>query len=256
MPHAISRPNNTQKRPLFMKAKTTPPLVAVLGALALSATMSHAALVWNTGSPVVTTLDSTEFMTQTPLAAFNLGGGTSGSVVWGGETWHNMNAAGGTVNGITLATTGLNNIESGKYTGGTVVLDSNLNNSSSVPNVFVTLSGFDPTKEYQVQFLVADSRNDIRTRQAMMREHGTSNSSPIGTPIGSSPVGSFVVFSGILTNASTISVDTLLASAGSTPNWNMGQINAVRVSLIPEPASALLGSFGMLFLLRRRRAAV
>ena len=47
-----------------------------------------------------------------------------------------------------------------------------------------------------------------------------------------------------------------LASDGGTAAESRGFLNMVQIVAIPEPASALLGTLGLLALLRRRRGGV
>jgi hypothetical protein len=56
-------------------------------------------------------------------------------------------------------------------------------------------------------------------------------------------------------NASQISFDTVAILSGSAivPAGNTFTVDNVNVTLIPEPAAAVLGGFGLLALFRRRR---
>jgi hypothetical protein len=252
-----SIPNMKNKANIILRAAAT---------LLFCAGTTQAALTWTGATQEA--FNSTTFQTlgsgQTAIANFNITGAGAGTVVWG-ETWTNVSVGPTTVGGITFTATGLGNLTtSAYYTTGTAVLDSGNNNSGNptLNEVYVTLAGFNPSKEYILQFLIVDDRNNsaIFGRQSMMQELGTANNSGI-VVIGTHPdapapnnARQFGLITGAFTGGSSVSVETLLSGAG-TFNGNMGQVNAIRiVEVIPEPSSSLLllGSLAGLGLIRRR----
>ncbi len=190
------------------------------------------AMVWN--APTTEAFDSTTFQTGTSIANFNLRATAGGTEVWG-ETWTNVPPTGGTAGAISIASGSdpskvMQAGDTGLYDGGTPVLGSGwINSHGDLTTQFVTLSGFDPTKQYLIQYLVADNRTNpvIIGRQAMMRVLGGTNDSASAV-VGTYPDNGFVVFSGTLSNSTALSVVPLLSGAGE-PVWNMAQLNAIRV---------------------------
>ena len=238
--------------------KSTGKIALGLAIAALAVRTASAGLTWDSVT-TLTTRNDTSFQTNTAIADFNLRATGSGTTVWG-ETWNNVAPSGATVGGISIigGSDGSHLMYSsdnqGLYSSGTSVLNTSWYNNNTVDfsSQYVTLSGFNPALQYQIQFLVVDSRSGLTTRQSMMRVVGGGNDSGIATPIGNTDVSSFVVFSATLANASSISIQPLLSGPG-TPNWNMTQLDAVRITQIPEPSTLLLLSlFSVAGFLRRR----
>jgi hypothetical protein len=220
---------------------------ALVATLALAQTVS-AALIWQTPG-VYTTLDDTSFQTYTQAASFNIGTSTSGTTTWG-EDWTNVNQNGGTVGGITISTAAaFRGVESNSalYPGGNAVLNSQMYASDGHT---ITLSGLFSDTKYLIQYLVADNRNYGDREQWF--QQGTNLSLKVD-PIGVTASPQFVVFGAELTDATSIAVNNKIGRysvGGSLPT-----ISAVRVSVIPEPATGgmlLLGAAGFLGLLRRK----
>lgn len=249
-----------------MQTKPITLFAAITGAIVLSVGMAQAALTWTSATQQA--FNTTTFQTlgsgQTAIADFNITATVGGTVVWG-ETWTNVGVGPTTVGGITFSATGLSNLTSNGYYTGTLVLGGGNNNSGSTSSngCYVTLSGFDPLKTYELQFLVVDDRANsaIYGRQSMMQELGTSNNSGI-VVIGTNPgapapnnARQFGLITGTFTGGTSVSVEPLLSGAGAF-NGNMAQVNAVRiVELVPEPGSLAMFAFGgAAMLLRRRRS--
>jgi hypothetical protein len=57
----------------------------------------------------------------------------------------------------------------------------------------------------------------------------------------------------LATDGGYLTFRTAAASWGGDTSWGLGHIDNLSVSLVPEPQAALLGAFGVLGLLRRRR---
>lgn len=244
-------------------------VIAALATVALTASMAPAALIWTGTSQEA--FDSTAFQALSPgdtaIANFNITQSGNGIAItsWG-EGWLNVFNSGGTMGGITFGQTNLGfGTDTGYYTGNAVLGGGNNNSGDMGLNqCYVTLSGFDAAKNYILQFLIVDDRDNaaIYGRQSMMQELGTANNSgivKIGThPNSSAPYNSreFGLITGTFTGGTSLSVEPLLSNAGSF-NGNMGQLNAIRVvEVIPEPASGLLllaGAAGLGLLRKKLR---
>jgi hypothetical protein len=191
------------------------------------------------------------------VAGFNAGGpGTT----YGGETWAADNS---TVNGITLSYSAAGWDGSGPY-----FYDSTMPPLDYAPyrdytypsdqgyNVIpsIDLTGLDPAKTYRIQYLLADDRYDqlyTTTIKALGSFEGT-NSAAADYMFTD---GHFAVFSAVLSGSASLSVSSgQLWNPDNSLTAKKSQVNAIRVVVIPEPASGLmlLGSMLGIGLLRRK----
>ena len=242
-----------------MKTSKISTMAVAALALLFCAGTTQAALTWTSATNEA--FNSTTWQGLSPgdtaIANFAIGSTSSGTVVWG-DTWTYAGGGPTTLGGITVTLSGLGSAFTGYYSGGTPVLNEGRYNSvtPSTTAMYITLSGFDPNKEYILQFLQVDTRTNspIPGRQGMMRELGTTNDSGI-VVVGTANLDqTFGLIQGTFTGASSVDVQPLLSASG-TPNWINGHINAIRVvEVIPEPASGLmlLGAVAGLGLLRKK----
>lgn len=262
-PHPIktTAPSNIMKS--FKNRISTE--MSVLCALALTIPLQAATVVWSTSTAITTSTDVV----------------TTGTTVLAAHAKWNP-AANETVNGVTFAAT-LNNNQAQSFTAGAVTLafttSTLVNNSNpflgtkqltgpdadayerTVSNGWefigggaINLSGLTNGQQYLAQFWVADFRQPTDNRSLTIGSAGaTGNISPQMFFLGgdgsstSSGRGNFVT--GIFTASGTTQSFPINVAGAD----NSAQINAFQLRAIPEPAAALLGSLGLLGLLRRRR---
>jgi hypothetical protein len=242
-----------------MKTSMIGRMTATLAVVVLAgAGVARASLVWDSPLSLPST-DSTTWNVNTTIAAFDVaapsGVGNVGTVSWGGLTWTrlaNTDPANGgvavTVGGITYTDSNYHGDgSSGRY-GGIPVLDDLAGGADTTSNTYVLLSGFDSAKTYQVQFFTALTFNGWRAKIFGLDGVGNSGYSTLG--------GNYAVFSGTLSNATSLKVQPRLSSGGTDDgSFTMTYYSGVRIAeVIPEPASGLmlLGSMLGLGVLRRK----
>jgi hypothetical protein len=222
-----------------MKNKLSIITSGIVLAFMATGSQSHAAnVVWNS--------------VQTPSADSDVS--TTGTYV---GSYVSTPAAGVVVNGVTFTNT---------FTGGITVGDNGwgyatwpnyaaaaplsanyklLLNGASEQITTLTLSNLTINQQYLIQIWAADYRDGIPSRQQTITG-GSNTSGVLSWGNNGSPGGSFVI--GTFTANSTTQLFTF-----ATANATGTNINAMQLRAIPEPSAALLGSLGMLALLRRRR---
>ncbi|MDR2462845.1 MAG: hypothetical protein LBD30_03595 [Verrucomicrobiales bacterium] len=105
----------------------------------------------------------------------------------------------------------------------------------------VTLSNLTPGVEYQVQVWINDSRNYGNTRNAILSSAGGMDSAPVNYNQGSTnTLGNYIIGT-FVANSTGIEIFNISSSAG-------GQINALVLSVIPEPSAWLLSVSGLVIL--------
>lgn len=153
----------------------------------------------------------------------------------GGTFVNASNYTGPTITGLTAAET-------------TSLLDS-VEFGSGVGNSTITLTGLSIGTDYMVQILLSDMRSS-QTWNIGYAE--TVGGAEVYTPNLIANAGS--------TGGAQIITGTFTATQASqelhfdqNPTNNNAELNALQLRVIPEPSTALLGGFGLLALLRRRR---
>jgi hypothetical protein len=260
-PIKTTAPSNimkSSKNRLFTK-------MSVICALVLSVPLQAATVVWSTITAITTSTDVV----------------TTGTTVLAAHAKWNP-AVNETVNGVTFTATPNNNVAQ-SFTAGAVTLAFNTSNVINDSNVFLgskqlagadadsyertvsnawefngggtmTLTGLTLNQEYLVQFWVADFREYTNDRAATIGSAGTTiNTSPLLSYLGgdgtNSDSGRGVFITGTFTADGTTQAFPINVAGVD----NTASINAFQLRAIPEPTAALLGSLGLLGLLRRRR---
>lgn len=226
--------------------------LAALAAMFVIPTFAHSAAVVTYSNYTASNSADTSWMVNpigsSVVANFNVGGGQT---TFGGETWLS------TDNGGALFNTALDidfyysqpNVAwapytSGFYNGGPDLLNTGGYWSFNT-NGIVELRGLTLAQDYLIQFVFADTRYDGGQMQLQAISGVSGNSTPTTY---SSTAGQYLVVN------AQFKADT--ADTVWVPNVGNGsgeQLNAIRILTIPEPSAALLGGFGLLALLRRRR---
>lgn len=248
--------SGTAKVPTLTATRTKKREICAAAGLLLFPSLAGAAgLTWNT--PSVLAKRDTSFITSPSVAAFNVGGGNT---TYGGETWTADSTAteGVTVGGITLAYSGTTWSGAGPhfYTSDTPLLqDARYKDYGGGYGVIptVSLTGLDSTKTYLVQYLLADNRADTQYTTTVK---GTGDFAGINSAAEDYMFtdNRFTVFSATVSGSTSLTVQVgQLWDPDNSLDATKSQINAVRVVLVPEPSTVLVGSLGMLLLLRRRR---
>jgi hypothetical protein len=230
--------------------KSTHPLILLA---ALASAVNAATITYST--QVISSSTDTTWVSPantTSLSAFNFGGDETS---YGGVTWSDATNVGGWGAGnptvtpwanFSLPGTGWGN-SNGTFYSGTVLL--NQGSWMSQSNALVGVGNLTVGVHYQVQFIVADNRNEWWGpigRSITIQGPGGQNSTAVQYAYGD---GKFaVVTADFVADATQYDFIPLVSNGAGT------QINAVQVlQVIPEPSAALLGGLGMLALLRRRR---
>lgn len=132
--------------------------------------------------------------------------------------------------------------------------------TSLATGITFRLSQLDASKTYVFTFFGSRNATDSRTTNYSVTGGSTVSGSlqTSGTNLGGSGINhnisSVLVLGGpggIAANGSNQIDITLFATATDTNKF--GYLNAMKITVIPEPATSLLGGLGMLALLRRRR---
>lgn len=220
--------------------------------------IASAGLVWDV--PLSLTSTSTAWQAGTTVAAFDVGYGGTGNVgtsSWGGVTWTRVGntdpingGAAVTVGGITYTDSNYHGDgTNGRYYG-VPVLDNFAGgiDGVSTPNTYVQLSGFDASKTYIVQYFTGLSYANWKAKILGMDGVGNSDYATLGAD--------YAVFSGTLTNDTSLKVEPRLSSGGTADsNFFMEYYSGVRVAEIanvPEPSAMTLVAIGLLPLVSRR----
>lgn len=114
----------------------------------------------------------------------------------------------------------------------------------------MTLSGLTVGKDYKVQFVLADNRDN--TGYATILSKGGNVTGDSAETLYSYTDGKFAVIT------ASFNADATTAQFQPGQKWGGGGsdatfVSGVHVPAIPEPSTALLGGLGLLALLRRRR---
>jgi hypothetical protein len=239
-----------------MKLKTT--TLAALAALAMAGSASAAATV-SYSSYTATGSTDTSWVNVSgydSIVAGNAGGAstTFGGVTWGAMTSGNLetSANGVTIN-ISAPSVAWALTTSGFYSGGPDLLNNGAYSETlqaSGVDYTINLSGFTVGKEYKVQFVLADSRDN--SGHATILAKGANVTGDSTRTRYSYTDGQFAVITAFFTaDAATAQFQPGQRWGDDVPNSTF--ISGVQVLAIPEPSAALLGGLGMLCLLRRRR---
>ena len=196
---------------------------------------------------------------STSVKAVNFGGEET---TYGGVTWLTGNPSLGTYNDASTIQMYFsapnvawgNNASSEFYSGGPSLLASGVwsapTGSGNVP-FQLDMAGFTVGQAYQVQFILADTR-DLYGQTVSIQNYSAniSASAPSPTIDFSYADGRYAVITASFTPGVG---DTTFTFRPMTDGGTGMQLNAVQVLAVPEPSTALLGALGMLALLRRRR---
>lgn len=233
-----------------MKLKAT--TLAALAALAMAGAASATTTISFTYQ-TISDITSTSWVIPagaTPVTAVNFGSG--GTTNWGGASWvngYNAFPTTGTI-GVNFAGTirydaFYGSQDYGKASG---ILQEGMYGSNST----LDLSGFTVGQEYLVQFVLADTRGGGVEGRAITIDGTSANiaSQDSSAYTFAYSSGNFAVVTARFTPAAgdtAFSFTPLVSGGGGT------QMNGLNIMTVPEPGAALLGGFGMLCLLRRRR---
>lgn len=240
-----------------MKLKTTP--LATLAALTLAVPAFAAATVsysyyTATGSSDTSWVNVTGYDST---VAGNVGGSattTFGAVDWLPMTVGNVST---TANGVLVhyAAAGVAwaSTPSGFYSGGPSLLnDGGYSGSLQASGVDFTidLSGLTVGKDYKIQFVLADNRDN--NGYATILAKGATVTGDSARYRYSYTAGQFAVITASFTaDATTAQFQPGQRWGDAVPNATF--LSGIQVLAVPEPSTALLGGLGMLALLRRRR---
>lgn len=231
-------------------------IILGLGAYASLANTSQAAVItWTEQGTIV----NENVIQPNVTSAFNLAGGTGTNAVTTTTqtvTFVNSDNSSITVsNGLTLTmVTGFNTGITANVWDGTpidadfnAVMDSFAHSGTGNPATGTfTLSGLTDGTTYSVQIFTSDFRNNIGNVRGIQFNDGLGNSTATGV-LQSDKQYFIGTFTAVGTSQTIGAVSTNQGTNGSVI------LNALTVSIIPEPSSALLGAIGALVLLRRRR---
>lgn len=202
-----------------MKLKSI--LTPAVAAIVLAGAASAATVNWGTPIAIVTTNDEASEAPQI------LNEGTIGAAY--------NNGAGGTSNGVTFPDSTTITLTESSATYGNWALPSQSTEFQKVisgfhrgTSMYYTAAGLEVGKQYKVQFFNYNT-----------------------------DTGSATITSGSSVSIHNQYVIGSFTADATTQVFNIsenGGINAAQVRIIPEPSAALIGGFGLLALLRRRRA--
>lgn len=227
--------------------------LAALAAMFVIPTFAHSAAVVTYSNYTASNSADTSWMVKpigsSVVANFNVGGGET---TFGGETWLATIDGGGALANTALpidfyySHPGIAWAPSASvfYSGGPALLNDGAYWPSNTNGV-VELRGLTLAQDYLIQFVFADTRY-VGGQMQVQAISGVSGNSTTTTY--SSTAGQYLVVN------AQFKADT--ADTVWVPSANSGtgeQLNAIRILTIPEPSVALLGGFGLLALLRRRR---
>ncbi|QTN33001.1 PEP-CTERM sorting domain-containing protein [Akkermansiaceae bacterium] len=221
-----------------MKIKSTS--LAVMAFSALAAVSGNGATIayWNFNTLTASTNNGTTYAPTSGSGSITLAGwtttGSTGITSFGGST---VNALNSDPSGQSLS------LQGGASTG-------TPNNGATMTFSFVMTGLTDPI----ITFATQKTSTGFISNQVSYSTDGTAFT-PFGTPY--NPATSYAVqtidLSSIsaLDNAATAFVRITFSGATGTTGNN--RIDNVQINAVPEPSAALLGAFGALALLRRRR---
>lgn len=190
------------------------------------------------------------------IVAGNAGGAstTFGTVTWGAMTVGSLETSANSVT-INYSAPGIAwAIPNGTfYAGGPSLLTNGAYSSTlqqSGVDYMITLSGLTVGKDYKVQFVLADNRDN--TGYATILSKGGNVTGDSAETLYSYTDGKFAVIT------ASFNADATTAQFQPGQKWGGGGsdatfVSGVQVLAIPEPSTALLGGLGLLALLRRRR---
>jgi hypothetical protein len=251
-----------QTRNQKQKMKPTSSHILILAAALGFVGAANAATTITYSTQVISSAASTSWVSPTnttSLSAFNFGGDETS---YGGVTWSDATDVGGWATGNPTLTPwanfskpgigwGINNPDA-FYSSGTPLLSAGSYMTESDGQI--DMSNFTVGKHYQIQFVLADSRNEGyaigRTIQiqGLGGEIAGQNSTTVQYAYGDGAQFA-VVTADFVAGATSYSFIPYQAGNGTGT-----QINGLQVlEVIPEPSTALLGGLGLLALLRRRR---
>jgi hypothetical protein len=119
------------------------------------------------------------------------------------------------------------------------------------PTITISFSGLTMNQKYELRVWAADYRSFGINRYVSVNG-GTTNVDYNATDTANTTTGGGF-FTGVFTADATTQSFTLTGYKTGQQNDAAAQYNALQLSAIPEPGSALLGGLGILALLRRRR---
>jgi hypothetical protein len=190
------------------------------------------------------------------IVAGNVGGGstTFGSVNWQSMTIGNVQT---TANGVNINYSAPGKAwataTSGFYSGGPSLLNNGAFSSSlqsSGVDFTISLSGLIIGKDYKIQFVLADNRDNAG--HATLLAKGANVTGDSARYRYSYTDGQFAVITASFTaDATSAQFQPGQRWGNDVPNATF--LSGIQVLAVPEPSAALLGGLGMLALLRRRR---
>ena len=231
-----------------MKLKTIH--LAALAAISLASNAHAVTVTWGTATDISSSTEVSTLGTQVFGRSISTAYGTSASIVNGADFgFNNPNWTVTFTDGFPVTATlslipALSGPDGSNYQNVLSIFRDSYPSSSSGSFSFGNLT---EGQEYQIQFWAADYRNftNVRTQTLTAAGDSASPALPYLNSNGTSH-GQFIL--GTFTADATQTVSFTVASN------EYAQYNAIQLRAIPEPSAALLGSFGVLCLLRRRRA--
>jgi hypothetical protein len=225
--------------------------LAALAAMFVIPTFAHSAAVVTYSNYTASNSADTSWMVNpigsSVVANFNVGGSQT---TFGGETWLSTIEGGATANEATSIDFYFSVPGSWApkasvfYSGGPALLNDGAYWSFNA-NALLELKGFTLGQDYLVQFVFADTRYNGGQMQVQAISGVSGNST---STTYSSTAGQYLVVN------AQFKADTVNTAWKPVVDGGSGeQLNAIRILTIPEPSAALLGGFGLLALLRRRR---
>lgn len=241
--------------------KPKPKHIAALAALALAGSATAATTISYSYETIANSTDTSWVVPAgaTSIKAMNMGSG--GSTSFGGVTWLTTNAIGSSFNDaapirmyFSAPGQAWGTRYDGFYAGDNSILweGTYSNLQANAVDFRVELHDFTVGQEYLVQFVVADTRAGEAGRTITIDGYSSNIESEDSSAYTYAYTdGQFAVVTARFTPAPG---DTSFEFRPLVESGTAGlQVNAIHVLTIPEPSAALLGSLGMLALMRRRR---
>lgn len=230
-----------------MKLKTT--LLAALSAISLASSAHAVTVIWGSATTISSSTDVSTNGTQVFGRNINIASPSDPSAIvnganfaWNNGGWTVGFSESGFPNTFGMTVPTLSGPDAANYE---AILTYG-REAYPTPTGSFTFSNLIINQQYELQFWVADYRNYTNVRTETITAAGDI-ASPSLTYLnsGGSDHGQYII--------GTFTADATSLTFTVTGN-ETAMYNAMQLRAVPEPSAALLGSFGLLALLRRRRA--